>query len=181
MLKISPKLLRPVVEKDVRLDDGWLGDGCGSVSCIFVTESSVEDLALFLGRPWLRPPLIEGVECTECAELDESFRMIGGREADKPADDREGDGKGDTWSCPSEASDPRVGPSGTDLDWVKPGVCPLSAVGFGGNGNWTRFLFRRGMRNRLVPEACPPRGEFVRDISLLVAALWSDREDSENR
>jgi hypothetical protein len=59
---------------------------------MFVTESRVEDLALFPKRLRLRT---DGVECAEFAELDESFRERGGREADKPAEDRDGEGSGD--------------------------------------------------------------------------------------
>lgn len=105
---------------------------------MFVTESNVDDLALLLNRPRLRASRTEGVEDTERAELDESTREIGGRAFDKTADERVGDGSGETWSCPSEVSDLRFGPSGTDLVWLKAGTDPslvCCPVGFGGNGN----------------------------------------------
>jgi hypothetical protein len=181
MPNISPKLLRPVVENDVLPDEGRGGEGWCSVSRMFVTESRVEDLALFPNRLRLRT---DGVECAEFAELDESFRARGGREADKPAEDRDGEGSGDMWSCPSEASERRVGPSGTDLDCVRPAAGPSAPncdpVGFGGSGkSGPRFRFSRGIRKRLLRVVAPP-GELVLD-SPFSPVLWSEREDSEYR
>jgi hypothetical protein len=114
-----------------------------------MTESNVDDRALVLG---LSRVLIDGVECAECAELEESFLRSGGRGDDNPADDRDGDGNGDTWSCSS------MGRSGVR----SPDSVP---VGRGGRGNrGPRLRLRRGMRNGFFfPIAIPAsRGELVR-------------------
>lgn len=79
-------------------------------------------------------------------------------------------------------SDFGVASPAADLDmaelcaWPLPELLP---VGFGGKGKrGLRCRFKRGMRNRLVPDT-PSRGEAER--GLLSPALRSEREDSEKR
>lgn len=116
-------------------------------------ESMVDDLSRRRGasRPWF-----EELELAERADAIESRLDTGAVPwLDSPTDERAGDGRGETWSWSSEISDLEATPFG--------GRCPESGVDtLGGKGKrGPRFLFKRGIRNRL--EADPPsRGVNVR-------------------
>lgn len=169
-LKISPKLLRPLVDVEVRPDDVKWGEGCWSGSGI---ESMVDDLSRRFGasRPWF-----EEVEFAERADATEFLLGEGpGPWEDRPTDERTGDGRGETWSWlrSSEMSD-------LDATQFCGPLSPESGVGtLGGKGKrGARFLFKRGIRNRLVPVVEP--GAWVR-WTPRSPWLWSEREDSEKR
>lgn len=89
------------------------------------------------------------------AEFVELFRKSGGALGPaSPTEDRDGDGSGETWSC-SEPFDFGVS-VGADVF--------VGGGSFGGSGNkGLRCRFNRGMRNRLLVDAWPSRGELVRN------------------
>lgn len=92
MLNISPKLLRPLVEVEVRAEDAKYG-GIDKSSWFSASEPMVDERPLFLK---------EGFDRTERAEFVESFRNSGGTleavEAASPTVERDGEGSGETWS-----------------------------------------------------------------------------------
>lgn len=153
MLKRSPKLFRPLVEVEVRPEDARYGTGDES-SWFSASDPIVDDLPR---------PLWEGLDRIERAEFVESCRNSGGvPAAAKPTEDREGEGRGETRSISSEASDFGVSAGGNRG--------PLSIKRFpdgtfGGKGNnGPRFRLRRGRRKRFVfaADPWPSRGELVR-------------------
>jgi len=88
MLKMSPKLFRPLVDVEVRPDDPRYGTGDES-SWFSASESIVDDLA--------RPPLWEGLDRAEWAEFVESLRDNGSAPGmGSPSEEREGEGRGET-------------------------------------------------------------------------------------
>lgn len=90
ILNISPKLLRPLVEVEVRAEDAKYG-GIDKSSWFSASDPMVDERPLFLK---------EGFDRTERAEFVESFRNSGGtlEDAASPTVERDGEGRGETWS-----------------------------------------------------------------------------------
>ena len=86
---MSPKLLRPLVEVEVRAEDAKYG-GMDKSSWFSASDPMVDDRPRFLK---------EGLDRTELAEFVESFRNSGDTvEAASPTGDRDGEGSAVTWS-----------------------------------------------------------------------------------
>lgn len=96
MLNISPKLLRPLVEVDVRAEEARYGATVKS-SWFSASDPMVDE------RPLL---LKDGFDRTERAEFVESFLdSAGATVAASPTVDLDGEGSGETWSSASDTSD----------------------------------------------------------------------------
>lgn len=97
ILNMSPKLLRPLVDVEVRPEDARYVVGVKS-SWFSASDPMVDDRPRFLN---------DGFDRTERAELVESFRNSGGTlEAGASCTvDRDGEGSGEIWSWLSECSD----------------------------------------------------------------------------
>jgi hypothetical protein len=96
ILNISPKLLRPLVEVEVRAEEAKYG-GTDKSSWFSASDPMVDERPRFLH---------DGLDRTERAEFVESFRnRCGVLVAASPTVERDGDGSGETWSWPSEISE----------------------------------------------------------------------------
>lgn len=80
-LKISPKLLRPLVEVDVRLDEAKTGEG-------WLSRESMVDARF---RPGASRPWFDELEWVEWADVAELSLASGGGWYERPADERAGD------------------------------------------------------------------------------------------
>ena len=175
----SPKLLRPLVEEDVRADVVRLEGGCWGSSCVSGVEFTVDDLCRVLPAVEFgldERDLIDGADfvelCLCTARMGEDGRVV----------DRDGEGRGETWSDSklSEATDLGVALVEADLRAASVNMDFASGPGrgFGGKGKAApRFIFSRGRRNHLVLKI---------ESSWAAGALWSsmlrsDLEDSESR
>lgn len=137
---MSPKLLRPLVEVDVRAEDAKYG-GMDKSSWFSASDPMVDERPRFLK---------EGLDRTERAEFVESFRNSGGtfEEATNPTVERAGEGSGETWSWPSEGSDFGVSAGG---NFGRPSTPPAGCETLGGKGKrGVRDRVKRGIRNRFA-------------------------------